>query len=71
MAPARADDVVPHANEMIGGTAQQRRVAAALEALANRVRSGEIPVDSVPCDAEDAAFLAGLLTSLLLTRSSA
>ena len=56
---------------MIGGTPRVRRIASALETLANRVRSGEIAVESVPCDAGDAAILAGLLTSLLQPRSSA
>ena len=69
--PAAGDGTATHDVEMIGGTPHVRRVASALEVLANRVRSGEIPVESVPCDAGDAAFLAGLLTSLLLTRSSA
>jgi hypothetical protein len=46
------------------------RVAAALERLADRVRSGEIDVSSVAAEAPDAAVLASVLAALLGGSSS-
>jgi hypothetical protein len=46
------------------------RTSAALERLAERVRSGEIDVSSVAAEASDAAVLASVLAALLGGSSS-
>jgi hypothetical protein len=47
-----------------------RRIAAALDRLADRIRSGEIDVSSIAPDAPDAAVLASVLAALLGGSSS-
>jgi hypothetical protein len=51
---------MPDANEP-----SSARIAAALDRLAERVRSGEIDVSSIAPDATDAAILASILAALL------
>jgi len=51
-------------------TIREMRVAAALDRLADRIRSGEIDVSSIAPDATDAAVLASVLAALLGGSSS-
>jgi len=46
-------------------TSHEARIAAALDRLADRVRSGEIDVSSIAPDATDAGMLASMLAALL------
>jgi hypothetical protein len=61
----RADLASEPAVEIDPRTAQGRRVSAALDRLAARVRDGEIDVSFVASEAPDAAVLASVLAALL------
>ena len=63
-------DVPVVAEAVSARTARGLRVAAALDRLADRVRSGEIDVSSVAPEAPDAAVLASVLAALLGGSSS-
>ncbi len=65
--PAFAPVTAPTADARVP---RETRIAATLDRLADRVRSGEIPVSSIAPDATDAAVLASVLAALLGGSSS-